>query len=256
MVPCRSALGLIMMLYCCGATAQWGLHATVLTESSSSVQGHAVPTMAGIGYQHDTSPRTAWSLDVLLSTPVGDGNASRVLTIADGSGGQANYTANPVLAGLRYKSYAFLATNKEAAGYLAVSAGAMVHRLTCERRKLNNNDPADDVMPVRITSTKMVFPLCLHVGLRGDLRYVYLDWYAWCGYQVLGGRPMFDNDYSMIVTGMDGISGEARPPRSPSVWVSPLALAATGSIGRTCDRGVLAATKTKAWSLHSAPVPL
>lgn len=169
--------------------------------------------MAGIGYQHDTSPRTAWSLDVLLSTPAGDGNASRMLSITDGSGGKARYNINPVLAGLRYKSYAFLATNKEAAGYLAVSAAAMLHRLTCERRQLSNIDPADDAMPARITSTKVVFPLCLHLGLRGDLRYAYVDWYAWCGYQVLGGRPFLGDGYSMFVTGLDGISAEAHPTR-------------------------------------------
>lgn len=207
----RATAVALLLLACHGARAQWGIHAMVLAESSSSLQGSGVPTMVAIGYQHDTSPRTAWSLDVLLSTKVGNGNGERNTTITDNSGGRAQYTTSPTIAGLRYKSYAFLASNEEAAGYLAVSAGATMHRLSCVRRNLSNSDPADDAMPTEISSTKVVFPLCLHLGVRGDLRYLYVDWHTWCGYQVLGGRPILGDGYSMRTTGLDGISGDVRP---------------------------------------------
>lgn len=191
------------LLLTLGARAQWGVHAIFprieRVFADKSTDGFRSPVDEierialgyGIGLSVDVSPYSAIGLDLTVRSDISgsDGRTNELRYNNEYfSYGDKAFAATALL----HSSYFFLG-NHEASPYLGPFLG-----IRYARRTLVNGSgdwTEGTAVASSVEASRLLIPVGMRIGFRGDLRNAYADVHMMLGYQIGGGAPMFDETY-------------------------------------------------------------
>ena len=203
------------LLLVCSTQAQWGVHAILprfeRVFADKSTDGFRSPTDQiqriavgyGLGLSVDVSPYSAIGLDLTLRSDISgsDGVTNNIRYGSQSfSYGDKAFAASAIL----HSSYFFLG-NREASPYLGPFLGIRYARRTLVKGSGDWSD-GKAVAPSLETS-RLLMPIGLRAGFRGDLRGAYADVHFMLGYQVGGATALFDEVYLSSPRAAGFISG-------------------------------------------------
>ena len=197
-----SAIALALALT---ASAQWGVRFSFM-DFSHMTSTAAIKWQAGIGVDLETGTRTGIGIDFQFDPGILPGNALGSSSFLNGSvkseilndaTGYYDHTISTY--GVQFRSLYFFADNDEAAAYMGSFIGVRSITVDLDYSSQDSYYGFNIPYPNNLSASKVVVPIGLRIGVRGDLRQFYSDLHFCFGYQIGGGGELFDPAYKFRV---------------------------------------------------------
>lgn len=168
----------------------------------------------GMALDFDTGPRTGIGLDFTIDPGlITTGAMYAPIETSSISGSSTRYQYSSSSFALVLRSMYFFTDNHKAAPYMAICAGMRNYAIELIRDPANDfSDYGTDpyAFPNKLTEERMVFPVGLRFGVRGDLPKAFADVNFRLGYLIGGGGLLFNEPYALTREGTLGGNRELK----------------------------------------------
>ena len=171
----------------------------------------------GLALDFDTGPRTGLGFDFTIDPGLITTNALYApIETSEIDGNTTRYQYSSSTFAVQLKSMFFFTDNDKAAPYMAVCAGVRNYSIELTRDTDNDYNDYNAVVypfPNKLKASRMVFPVGLRFGVRGDLPKAFADVNFRMGYLIGGGELLFTEPYTLTRSSTFGSSAELKMTR-------------------------------------------